>query len=477
MATYLSTQELLNVHISCFANYNTPSNPKSIKLITWLTSSKYSAVQERILAETNKSKRDADKATLPAITPSAECTYREASKVIRHSGFLQFDIDKKDNLHVRNYSGLKEQIAKLPFVAYCGRSVSGTGYWGLVPIAYPERHGQHFDALKRVFGRYNIVLDDKPRSVVSLRGYSYDPNAYFAQQVMTFDLYDEPLPPPVRTVDFSQFTDEDDAKLVIRIVGLVEEAGEGNRHGMLLKAARLAGGYVAAGRLDEQTIVCALETITSMWPMFSKSQKTIRDGIKYGETAPIYPQERTTPLIVNSKTHNRPTYKTYKSLLKPEQVDEVILNADFDSHIAPTVISQEDDVALLDEPTAFRLPKLIEAMWVMFIRPPLRWNKVAAHKALMQYLPPDDTQQVVTSTEEQLANPGSLIRPAEAQLEREVELVCEEYPASLDEPSPPGATPTINMVYVREKETFYQWQCRDNYHSQLGLASLPPKQS
>ncbi|GAB3949963.1 hypothetical protein GCM10028805_27220 [Spirosoma harenae] len=198
MATYILAKEVLNVEVSCFANYNTAGNPKPVNLYTWLTNSKYREKVELIRQLTDKFKRDEVKATLPAITPSGVFIYRQASDLVHHSGVLQFDIDLKDNPRIRNYADLKTQIAKLPFVAYCGLSVSGTGYWGLVPIAYPEWHNKHFDALKRVFAYYGIIIDNKPRNVASLRGYSYDPDAYFAEKVMLFDIYDEPRPGSTR---------------------------------------------------------------------------------------------------------------------------------------------------------------------------------------------------------------------------------------------------------------------------------------
>ncbi|SOD99780.1 hypothetical protein SAMN06269250_0160, partial [Spirosoma fluviale] len=71
-----------------------------------------------------------------------------------------------------------------------------------------------------------------------------------------------------------------------------EAATQGQRHLTLLKAATLAGGYIATGRIDEQTAIYALETVASEWPNFTKSQKTIRDGIRNGLTKPIYPEEQ-----------------------------------------------------------------------------------------------------------------------------------------------------------------------------------------
>ena len=423
MATYLPTQDVLNVTVSCFANYSTPTDPKPVRMITWLTNTKYQPIVDRIRAESQKAKRDADKATLPAITPSGEFAYRAADKLKPngHSRLIQFDIDLKDNRHIRNYTELKAQIAKLPFVVYCGLSVSGTGLWGLVPIAYPERHGQHFDALKRIFAHYHIMLDDKPRNVASLRGYSYDPAGYFARQVMLFELYDEPLPPKAHSFDFSRFADEDDAKLLHRIVRLVEEAGEGNRHGMLLKASRLAGGYVAAGRLDEQTVVYALETIASEWSMFVKSQKTIRDGIKYGQAAPIYPEERTTPLIINSKTCSRPTGKTGKSPEPIESTECVSIPVESVQRVQPTVTRLESESVTV----------------------------------------------IVSTLDDWFATPNSILKPDESQLERLAVEPCETYPTEWDEPSPAGAVPIIKAI------TFFEWQrSKQSSFHQMGLASL-----
>ena len=79
-------------------------------------------------------------------------------------------------------------------VAYCGVSVSGRGYFVIIPIAYPERHEQHFDALKAAFQKFGIVIDESCRNVDRLRGYSYDPDAYFNEQAKPYSRYIAPQP-------------------------------------------------------------------------------------------------------------------------------------------------------------------------------------------------------------------------------------------------------------------------------------------
>ena len=64
-------------------------------------------------------------------------------------------------------------------VAYCGLSVSGRGYWGLVPIHDPAMHKEHFEALQDDFHFIGIKIDPAPGNVASPRYYSYDSNGYF----------------------------------------------------------------------------------------------------------------------------------------------------------------------------------------------------------------------------------------------------------------------------------------------------------
>lgn len=182
------TPSIIDVEVSCFQSYTCPGSPKTVNLLAWLRSRKYAdAVLE--LRKCSKLERDRLKAKLPAITPSGIFDRREAAGLLQHSGLIQFDIDFHDNMHVSNFSALKAQICNIENVAYCGLSVSGQGYWGLVPIANPEKHKQHFELLQNVFNNFGIVLDKKPSNPASLRGYSFDDGAYFNHAAKPLQLY------------------------------------------------------------------------------------------------------------------------------------------------------------------------------------------------------------------------------------------------------------------------------------------------
>jgi len=183
---------ILNISVSCFENYNTPGNPRPVNLIQWLTSSKYAAKVTDIRKIDHKAERDKIKATLPAITPSGLFSYRKESCLIKHSGLIQFDIDLKGNEGLNNFNNLKDEICKIKNVAYCGHSVSGNGFWGLIPICDSANHDRYFSFIEEWFKSKGLIIDTAPRSVASLRGYAYDSEGYFNHAAIPLkELYTE----------------------------------------------------------------------------------------------------------------------------------------------------------------------------------------------------------------------------------------------------------------------------------------------
>ena len=180
---------ILKIQVSGFKNYISV-DPISITLFDFLKSVKYAPQVDAIRSEKDKARRDAIKATLPCICPSGVFTKRSEAGLVAHSGFIQFDIDEKGNEayfegvedemdRFNLLQSIKAEIAKQPFVAYIGLSVSGRGLWGLIPVSEPTEHKAHFDSIVLFFANMGIVLDKAPSNVASLRGYSYDRAAYF----------------------------------------------------------------------------------------------------------------------------------------------------------------------------------------------------------------------------------------------------------------------------------------------------------
>jgi hypothetical protein len=170
---------ILNIKVSCFENCQ-GTIPADVILLSWLTSDKHRSKVENLRTIQDEPLQVVIKKSLPAITPSGLFSHRDTDYLIDHSGFLVFDIDKKDNRHI-SFEGLKEQISHIPSVAYCGLSCRGLGFWGLVPIpkSTPQEHKQRFASLAKDFKVFDINLDPSGSDITRLRIYSYDPEAYF----------------------------------------------------------------------------------------------------------------------------------------------------------------------------------------------------------------------------------------------------------------------------------------------------------
>lgn len=154
--------------------YNALKDESQVDLLKELRSFQYKCPEQSEL-----------KRQLIAITPSSCQENGRGEKYHKqHSGYIQFDID---GVNESDRASLFNLLTSIPYVAYCGLSASANGYWGLFPIADPNKHTQHFDAMELAFKKWDIIIDTKPRNIASLRFLSYDENAYFNFNAKIFD--------------------------------------------------------------------------------------------------------------------------------------------------------------------------------------------------------------------------------------------------------------------------------------------------
>lgn len=122
------------------------------------------------------------------------------------------DIDGKDNPHIANFNTLIEDtLSQLEEVAYASRSVSGNGYFVIIPLKYPGAHKAHFEKLVRDFAALDIVIDRACGDVSRLRCQSFDLHQYINLSAKPYEgLYHEPKPVrPTYTYNFSGIDAED----------------------------------------------------------------------------------------------------------------------------------------------------------------------------------------------------------------------------------------------------------------------------
>jgi hypothetical protein len=166
----------------------------SIPLLEWLQCRDYDPLLAQLRREADPHRRRELKKMLPAVTPSGEFSTRSAAGLLRHSGLICVDIDRKDNLHIGNFDALRGLFAQLPQVAYFGRSASGEGYFCIIPLAHPRHHALHFDALRADFAGAGLVIDAACRDVCRLRWYASDPQAYYNHSAIPYRKLPSKLP-------------------------------------------------------------------------------------------------------------------------------------------------------------------------------------------------------------------------------------------------------------------------------------------
>lgn len=279
---------VLKKTVSCFKNYETAWNPKSVNMLDWIISGKYKSKVMQIRSIPDKKERDKLKAELPVITPSGTFKYRSGANLVAHSGLIQFDIDlDENNQHITNWGDLKKEICKIRNVAYCGLSVSGNGYWGLIPISSPEHHKEHFNAIEAAFKRFGIKLDGLPKNIASARGYSYDSDAYFNNNAETFTLR---IPDKVIVNPIQYQADATIPKLLDWLIKKMRETPQGERHGQRLKLGRALGGYISGGLLSADAEEIFINSYLTDYGSGAqkKEVQAIKDGINEGMKFPIH---------------------------------------------------------------------------------------------------------------------------------------------------------------------------------------------
>lgn len=118
------------------------------------------------------------KALLQCFTPAAVLASKASGNMaeISRTGLMQLDFDY-DDIKQYEVEELKQAIFSLPFIAFCGLSCSGYGFYSLALIAEPEKLNEYAEHCFEVFKYYDIKPDEsKGKRPENLRYLSYDAN-------------------------------------------------------------------------------------------------------------------------------------------------------------------------------------------------------------------------------------------------------------------------------------------------------------
>ena len=222
------------------------------------------------------------KMQLPAVLFSGEFSSRSDNAINEHSGYIVLDFD-----HIE-VEKTKKVLAADEHIYSCWQSPSGTGVKALVKITHPERHRDHFRALVKYFDkRYSMDLDASGINESRACFESYDPEIVIKADYKKFSGFvsEEKFAAP-QELPTLEHTDYQKLNVAVR---MVRGAGDGEKHNVLIKASTLCGGYIAAGKLEEEEVVRILLREISKHGIESldSAETAIRKGIEHGKTRPI----------------------------------------------------------------------------------------------------------------------------------------------------------------------------------------------
>ncbi len=199
----------------------------------------------------------------------------------RHSGLIVLDFD-----HIDIDRG-KSVIGSDKYVRSCWVSPSGNGIKALVEVLEPSRHRDHFRSLQQYFdSQYGLEVDGTGINESRACFESCDPDIVIKNESDVF----VGMVAEQRNTDYVQDiqskTDYEKLNIAAR---MINKASEGEKHSTLIRASHLIGGYVAAGRIEEDVAFFVLEREIEKHDVddLALARKTIKDGIAHGKTMPI----------------------------------------------------------------------------------------------------------------------------------------------------------------------------------------------
>lgn len=212
-----NTIPIFQRRISWFSN-KFDTDPKDISLGDFLAKGEAFRIQIMHLRNSHdENERKRIKGSLPqAAISGVFFGSRKAENLAAHSGLICIDIDEKDNTDVPDFERLKENVlCNIKEVAYASHSVSGKGYFAIIPLKYPQIHERQFKQLQQDFAKMGITIDKACSDVSRLRCLSYDDAPYINEDAVQYDGFvtTEATQPHYRAWHRRHFADDTDERV------------------------------------------------------------------------------------------------------------------------------------------------------------------------------------------------------------------------------------------------------------------------
>jgi hypothetical protein len=270
----------MNQVVTIFPSIKQTENPVHITIQTALSRISTGGKHIQIVREVRSGNKEAKK-QLPIILWSGKFSERKDTALEEHSGFIVLDFDHID------VEGSKNVLATDQYVFSCWISPSGEGLKALVKVSNPHHHRDHFRALQAYYDKeYGLEVDPSGINVSRACFDSYDPDIVINESSNIFGQMISEKALSQKAEQQGRYTDYN--KLAV-VSSMIRRADDGEKHAILLKSALLCGGYISAGRMEEEEAIRVLEReiIKRDVDSIETARNTIRDGIEKGKTMPI----------------------------------------------------------------------------------------------------------------------------------------------------------------------------------------------
>ncbi len=236
---------------------------------------------KKLIREVRKGNKE-KKIKLPVICFSGEFSSRTDEGLFEHSEFIILDFDHVD------VKTTKTALATDDFIYSCWVSPSGDGIKALVRLTNPERHRDHFRALITYFNRqYGLEVDESGINESRACFESWDPDIIIKGEYKKFGAFTTEHAEAQTPVNASySYTDYMKLNLAAR---MIRNAKDGEKWVTLNRAAMLCGGYIAAGRMEEEEVFRILFREIEKREIDSEdhAKQTIIAGVEKGKALPI----------------------------------------------------------------------------------------------------------------------------------------------------------------------------------------------
>lgn len=269
--------------VSLFPNVRDTNTVKNVGVMTVLknfkTNDKHNIEQLRQSSKEQQSKLKMD---LPVVIFGGTFNERRSSELKEASGLMVLDFD----CDTQSESERIEQICKHDdYIWAYFRSTRGLGWKALVQIPKvkdDKEYKEYWNAVNNHFPDIDAACKDIARSCF----YSYDPDLVVKKDFKKFTKKLSEQKTKTVNKKLSRKTNYD---LLNKALNLIRNAEKGERHNTILKAARLCGGWVAAGKVDYQEAERLLvQEANKFNPDDGRTNdKTISDGLDHGMREPL----------------------------------------------------------------------------------------------------------------------------------------------------------------------------------------------